>query len=209
MDILAALASADLPRCQALLAATPALASVRDAAGVSLLMLALYHGQPELAGRVRALREAGGDALTLHEAAALGAALGPHLEGVIDARSPDGFTPLHLAAFFGRDGAVRELLAAGADPVAVADNPSCVQPLHSAVAAQCLPAVAALLQAGADVNARQAGGWTALMAAAKHGNGSIVEALLGAGATAGLSADDGSTARDLASPGVAALLAPA
>ena len=49
-------------------------------------------------------------------------------------RGGDGFTPLHLAAFFGGADAVRAILARGADPDADADNPPGVRPIHSAAA---------------------------------------------------------------------------
>ena len=51
----------------------------------------------------------------------------------IDERSADGFTALHLAAFFGRPEAVRLLLDRGADPNRWATGEPPVQPLHSAV----------------------------------------------------------------------------
>ncbi len=58
-----------------------------------------------------------------------------------------------------------------------------VQPLHSAVAADARQVVAALLLAGADVNARQAGGFTPLMAAEeKEEEGEMVRLLMDHGA---------------------------
>src|SRR5690242_10045699 len=85
------------------------------------------------------------------EAAALGRldVLRTHLEGdpdALSARTPEGFTPLHLAAFFGGGAAVRVLLAAGAPPDADADNERSVRPLHSATAASDHDAVRALLE---------------------------------------------------------------
>ena len=60
-------------------------------------------------------------------------------------------------------------------PAAVANNPMQVTPLHSAAAARNLAIVRALLEHGAPVNARQQKGWTALHAAAQHGDKPMVE----------------------------------
>ncbi|MBF8270647.1 MAG: hypothetical protein HW386_2356, partial [Gammaproteobacteria bacterium] len=51
---------------------------------------------------------------------------------------------------------------------------------------------------GADVNAKQQGGWTALQAAAKHGSMELVELLLQHGADPNQPADDGQTALSMA-----------
>ena len=80
-------------------------------------------------------------------------------------RGGDGFTPLHLAAFFGGAEAVRAILARGADPDADADNTFGVRPIHSAAAVGDHASVRALLEAGADPNVEQQGGHTPLDAA--------------------------------------------
>lgn len=180
------------------LEAHPELAGSRNENGVSALLTALYHRRPEVADLLSPHL-----ALDVHEAAALGdlEALKSRLDehpGAHLALSPDGFTPLHLAAFFSRVEAARLLLARGASPLATAENPTRVQPLHSATAARSLELVKLLLEAGADVNARQQGGWTPLHAAARHGDESLVRQLLEAGADVSLPADEGSTAATLA-----------
>ena len=94
----------------------PALAGARDAEGVSALMRARYRSDR---GATQALIEAGPD-LDLFEAAAFGDLdrLTALLTGGadVDAVSADGFTPLHLAAFFGKPEAVTLLLAAAPRP---------------------------------------------------------------------------------------------
>jgi uncharacterized protein len=55
-----------------------------------------------------------------------------------------------------------------------------------------------LLDEGADVNATQQGGWTALHGAAQNGDRELVELLLAKGADLQLRADNGQTALDLA-----------
>jgi ankyrin repeat protein len=182
-DLIAAVRAGDEPQVRRLVASDPALAAVRDEQGVSAVLVALYHGHAPVAV---ALRQAL-DALDVFEAAALGEreALLANLAadpGAARAFSSDGFTALHLAAFFGQPEAAALLLEHGADPGAVARNPMQVQPLHSAAAARQLEIARALLDAGADVNARQQGGYTALRAAEEHEDHALVELLRGHGA---------------------------
>jgi ankyrin repeat protein len=96
---------------------------------------------------------------------------------LVGAFSSDGFTPLHLAAFFGGPEAVATLLARGADPDADAENPFQVRPIHSAVAVGDRASAQALLEAGADPNVAQQGGFTPLDAAI-HNQDAEMEALL-------------------------------
>lgn len=117
---------------------------------------------------------------------------------LISAVSPDGWTPLHLAAFFGRLDATRALLNKGASPSARSTNPMNNLPLHAAVAGRHTNVARLLLDHGAPVDARQHGGWTALHAAALHGDCELAEILIGAGAQAGARADNNQCALDLA-----------
>jgi uncharacterized protein len=126
---------------------------------LSPLMQALYEGDRE---RAEALR---GPNLDVFEAAALGdverlAALLDADPDLVAAWSPDGFTPLHYAAFFGTPEAVRVLAARGADlevPARNADIAGHARPLHSAIAADRRETIEALLEAGADPNSRRQG----------------------------------------------------
>ena len=142
---------------------------------LSPVLAALYEGRREDA-------EALADEPDVLEAAALGRldVLRTHLEGdpeALTARTPEGFTALHLAAFFGGAGAVRAILATGADPDADNRNTFEVHPIHSAVAVGDHASVRALLEAGADPNVEQQGGHTPLTAAI-HQQDSEMEALL-------------------------------
>ena len=155
---------------------------------LSRILEALYKGDRE---RAKALADEA-DSLDVLETAALGDArleqlLGEDPEG---ARmwSPDGFTALHYAAFFGSPEAVRALVAAGADLEARSTNQEFAPeatPLHSAVAAGRMDNAEVLLEAGADPNVRQHGGFTPLMEAEQRGDLDLAELLIQHGAYAG------------------------
>lgn len=70
--------------------------------------------------------------------------------------------------------------------------------VFEAAASGSTETVQALLQGGADVNAAQHGGWTALQAAAKHNNLEMGRVLLAAEADVARRVDDGQSALDLA-----------
>lgn len=181
------------------LATAPEVASARNDRDVSALMWALYHRREAF---VEALLKHRPE-LDIFEAAALGdharlkSMLADDPEGA-NRVSPDGFTPLHLASFFGHESAARVLVEAGADVNCVAANESRVRPIHSAVAVRSTALVKLLLDSGADPNAAQMGGWTALHAAAKHEMPDAVRALLDHGADPAQPAEDGSTPLALA-----------
>ena len=195
-----AVKAGDAARVAEITAAEPALASARDASGVSALLLARYRQRPDL---VELLLRAGAE-VDVFAAAALGdnRRLVDLLEGdpsLATAWSADGFTPLHLAAFFSEDPeTARLLLDRGADPGAVARNPMAVRPLNSAAAAGHARVVELLLDAGADVHATQAGGYTALHSAAANGDARMCRLLLARGADPGRTSDDGRSPADLA-----------
>ncbi len=200
-EVRRAIVDGDRGALLAALAADPHAATTPVDDEVSPLLTALYHGRPRLAGDIAlAMADAGID-LDVLEAAALGdqqrlAALLEADPDLLGARTVDGFTPLHLAAFLGRTGATILLTRLGADVGAVADNDSRVQPIHSAVASGDIGVVEALVRTGADLDARQHGGYTPLMGAAAQGATAMVERLLAAGARRRLTDDDGRTAAD-------------
>jgi ankyrin repeat protein len=178
-----------------MLKAEPALAGARDAKSVSMVLLALYHQQREVAEALVAANPP----LDVFDAAALGRLdrLRELLAGdrnAANAWSTDGFFPLGLACFFRQPEAVRVLLEAGADARATARNPMRVTGLHAAAAARSTAIARLLLDHGADVNARQQAAYTALHAAAQHGDVELVDLLLSRGADPSLRSEDGKDA---------------
>lgn len=135
------------------------------------------------------LREllAQGPRLDVFEAAAVGDA--PRLRAALRADpgaargfAVDGWTPLHLAAFFGRADAVEALLAAGADLRAVSRNAHGNMPLHAALAGHAPGRIAVMLLArGADPRATDRAGYTPLHHAAARGDVAMINAILALG----------------------------
>lgn len=181
--IFEALGRGDAEAVRAVLADDPSAASARDESGRSAVRAALYAQRRDLADIVL---EAG-PTLDVFDAAAVGDAerLAELLEAdpsLTETRAEDGFSPLHMAAYFGCGDAARLLLDRGADVGAVSDNDLAVQPLHSAVAGGHRDVAAALLVAGADPSARQRDGLTPLMAAEQSGDVDLARLLTDHGA---------------------------
>ena len=198
-DLFEAVKAGRLEEVESLLETSPALLAARVPGGPSAILLAVYYRHPEVA---EAFVRRGAE-LDIFDASALGwtermRELLREDPTLVDAWSADGFFPLGLAAFFGRPDAVRLLLDSGADVRAVARNPMRVEALHSAAAAHDASIVLSLLEAGADPNARQQVGFTALHEAASEGLDEMARLLVAHGARVDLATEDGKTAVDLA-----------
>ena len=192
-------AEGDADALRQALAANPALAGSVNGDGISLVRWALYRGRRDLAELV----VAADPPLDVFDAAAVGDAeqltrLLDHDPSLASARSGDGFTALHFAAFLGGAPCAQILLDRGADAAAVADNPMRVQPLHSSVAAGQDEVSLLLVRAGAPLDDAQQGGYRPLHEAAHTGNRRVLDLLIAAGADPGVRTDDGATALDLA-----------
>jgi len=116
----------------------------------------------------------------------------------VNGYSDDGWTPLHLACFYGHASVAEALIAHGADVRARSRNAMHNMPIHAAAAGRNREAVRILIEHGADVNARQEGGWTALHAASQSGDVEMARLLIAGGADVQARADNQQNAMDLA-----------
>ena len=197
-----AVRSGDVDTMQALAEAEPAVVSSRDERGIDAYMAARYARQNQAAEWLLGH----GFVCDVFSAAVAGKAdqlseLLAHDMSLATSYSADGWTPLHLAAFFGSRSAAEALIAAGAKLNARSRNAMQNAPLHAAAAGKSLEVARLLLASGADVNAIQEGGWTALHAAAQNGDTEMALLLISLGARVKATANNGQTPLDLALTG--------
>src|SRR5688572_8281624 len=119
-EFIDAATTGDVAKVKAMLQADPSLARAKDQNGLSVIMKATYYGKRDV---VDALLGSGVE-LNVFEAAATGhterlRALLEKDSSLANGYSPDGFTPLGFAAFFGHRKSVELLLKAGADVNAI------------------------------------------------------------------------------------------
>lgn len=175
------------------------LLNAKNEGGQSAFLLAKYYGQKAIAEYLLSLRPE----LDVFDQCVAGltsdvlAAIDKD-PSLLEAHSPDGWTPLHLAAFFGHPELAKALLNRGANVDARSTNAMTNTPLHAAVAGRKPEVIRVLIDRGANVNLRQHGGWTALQGAAQAGDRELVELLLANGADPNARADNNQAALDLA-----------
>ena len=110
----------------------------------------------------------------------------------------DGWTPLHLAAHYGHAATVSVLLHNNAPVDIRSTNAMANTPLHAALAGRRNDVTRLLIDAGADVNARQHGGWAPLHSAAANGDREMVDLLIARGADRAAANDAGVTGASIA-----------
>lgn len=197
--LLSGIRSRDRDTVIQLLGSDPGARSLTGPSGESLVLHACYVGASVLAPTLLGQR-----ALDAAEAAALGdiSALDTALTNDADSisrRTPDGWTPLHLACFFGKESAAALLIDSGAPLDALSTNATRNTPLHAAIAGACVHAlVKRLVLAGADVAALGEAGITPLHVAASRGDGALCDLLIARGAKPHATMTDGTTPAQLA-----------
>jgi uncharacterized protein len=182
-----------------MVSADPTLIDARSRTGESAILTAVYHRQKEIVN----LLVARGVSMSLFEACAAGEVeraerLLADDPDALNAFSVDGWTPLHLAAFFGHTKLAELLLARGADVAAVSRGANGNTPLHAALAGNHKMVAGLLIGGGADVNAADARGWRPLHLAAANNNLDSMKQLIAQGAEVGASNGEGRTAFSLA-----------
>jgi len=144
-----------------LLAQDPGAAAQKDEQGLTVVMRAAYRGMTDVVLESDPPLEPF-DRIVVGKSDGLPAP---------DAWTPDGFTPLHIAAFVDNVDAARKLLDAGADPDAVATASFArVTPLGTCSFAGSLDVAKVLLEHGADPRIGEDGAYTAEAEAIARGN---------------------------------------
>jgi ankyrin repeat protein len=196
----AAVRAGDLQTLRNLIQTNSELAGAHDDQGLSLLLQAAYFRRVDMVPFLLAAAPP----ISIFEAAALPSmidcaeSLLRQDPSLACTWSADGFTALHLAAYFGQTDVAKLLLEHGSDPEAISRNPMALRPLHSAAASQSHEIMRLLIDSNVCVDAQQQGGWTALHAAASHEDLRAIELLLVKGANARLANDEGKTPLDMA-----------
>ena len=191
--------TADLKSLGELLERDRALATATTSHNVSPLMLACYYKKPSVISLLFNYI----DEINLFEASASGKfdvvahLIYTHPE-MVNEFSPDGFTPLGLACYFGHPQIASYLVLKGADVNIPSDNGFSVYPIHSAVAANQTEIARMLLDHGAQVNVKQKSGVTPLHSAAQNGNLELLIMLLEHGALVNIRMEGGKLPADLA-----------
>ncbi len=197
--LMLAIQNRDTAAAQAALERDAGQATAALPGGISPLMFALYNGAPEIAALLKVFRAPDVfEAAALNEPLALARLLIAD-PGLLTAFSVDGWTPLHLAGFFGARDTALVLVGLGAPLGLASTNPMQNTPLHAAIAGAGGETLAPLLLAlGSDPLFVGGSRVSALHLAASRGFEGLCRLLLARGADRLAKTEDGKTAADIA-----------
>lgn len=172
----------------------PMLAESKTGQGISLLQFAAYCRNTSAVDLLKRHKQN----LDFFEAASIGDHETIHrfldtTPDLLNSFSPDGFTALGLASFFGHFQVVKQLLYKGANPNTASNNSFKVAPIHSACAISAIELAELLIKNGANVNAKQMHGVTPLHSAAYNGQTKLAKLLIDHGADIRAKTDNGQT----------------
>jgi uncharacterized protein len=194
-ELINAIKVADIEKLSQLLTTQSALANQDiPQQGISPLMLAVYYRNPAIINIIRSFKKE----INFYEASALGEIeiVKQWIESqpdLLNAFSPDGFTALGFACFFGHYSIAKMLIEKGADVNIASNNSFKVAPIHSACAISKQEIIGLLLENGADANAKQQNGVTPLHEVAHHGQTQLAQLLIDYGADVNAKTDTGQT----------------
>jgi len=170
----------------------PALVNKKDENGFTPAMWAAMKGHGEI---LELLRKSGADVNIFHYAVTGDTR---NVEKILNRntklsnkRNKDGYTPLHLAAAFGKTNMVKLLINRGAN--IKAKTKEGITPLYSAASSGKVKILDLLIKKGADPNSRNKHGKTPLFAAVESGNGRVVAFLIKNGVNINLKDKYGNT----------------
>lgn len=197
--LMLAIQNRDTAAAKAALERDAAQATTALPGGISPLMFALYNGAAEIAALLKAFREPDAfEAAALNDAQRL-ASLVLANPALLTTHSVDGWTPLHLAAFFGSRDAALVLIGLGAPMDLASTNPMQNTALHAGIAGAGGETLAPLFLAlGADPLVVGGSGVAALHLAASRGFESLCRLLLARGADRHAKTEDDKTAAEIA-----------
>jgi ankyrin repeat protein len=197
-ELFDAIRNGDAATVASLIAADPSLMASRQN-GISPILFAVYNGHADVAQLLveHGARPSFGEACALGDTESALQMLDAD-PSLLDSFSDDGFPAVGLAVFFRHPDLARVLIERGAGVNASSRNAFRVAPVHAAAATRDAEIMQLLIDHGADVNARQQLGYTALHTAAQLGDQIMLDLLLAAGADPRAAGEDGKTPADLA-----------
>lgn len=172
----------------------PELLEGKDTTGMNGFLHIAYSGNQEAFNQAVGLKKS----YSFHEAIISGKSDQVMMQveknhDLINTFSPDGFTPVALAAFFNQPGLALYLLDKGANPNTASQNPAKVNALHAAVAKGNYLLCERMIAFGVDINQAQVQNVTPLHSAAHQGDLELVKLLVVNGAQIEAKMENGDT----------------